>query len=197
MSGRKESSVTIVFPHQLFKKHPALMLGRKVVLVEEWLFFNQYQFIKQKLVMHRASMMFYKTWLEKEHKVDYIEATEKTCDIRKLVAALAKDGVEEIHVAEVSDDWLGRRLTKSAKRSGVVLHVYDNPGFLNAAEDAKEYLDGRKGYFMADFYKWQRKKRGILVTPDGEPREANGRLMKRTERSCRKTRNCLHCLFQS
>jgi len=169
MSERKVKAVTIIFPHQLFKKHPALNPGRKVVLVEEWLFFNQYEFIKQKLVMHRASMQFYKGWLEKKYSVDYIEATEKICDVRKLVAALAKDGVEEIHVAQLSDDWLERRLKTAAKKHRIALQVYASPGFLNEASDAKEYFDNRKGYFMADFYKWQRKKRGILVTTDGEP----------------------------
>ena len=58
------SSVTLIFPHQLFKKHPAIDKSREVYLVEEGLFFRQYKFHKQKLVLHRASMQFYAQWLK-------------------------------------------------------------------------------------------------------------------------------------
>ena len=50
------SCVSIVFPHQLFR--PCLRTGIKVCLVEEYLFFNQYKFHKQKLVFQRASLKF-------------------------------------------------------------------------------------------------------------------------------------------
>jgi deoxyribodipyrimidine photolyase-related protein len=53
------SSVTLIFPHQLFEKHPALKNNTKVFLVEEYLFFNQYKLHKQKLIFHRASMKAY------------------------------------------------------------------------------------------------------------------------------------------
>jgi deoxyribodipyrimidine photolyase-related protein len=66
--------VTIVFPNQLFKVHPAVEKGREIYLLEEWLYFKQYNFHKQKLVLHRASMKFYEDWLQKQsHTVTYIE----------------------------------------------------------------------------------------------------------------------------
>lgn len=40
-------AVTLIFPHQLFKQHPAVSSERKIFLIEEWLFFHQYKFIKQ------------------------------------------------------------------------------------------------------------------------------------------------------
>ena len=58
------NSVTIIFPHQLFQNHPALQNGRAVYLVEEWLFFRQYNFHRQKLILQRASMKFYEDWLQ-------------------------------------------------------------------------------------------------------------------------------------
>src|SRR5438105_1610899 len=105
-AAQKRKAVTLVFPHQLFKQHPAIDVSREVFLVEEWLFFNQYTFIKQKLVLHRASMQFYKNYLQQQqHKVSYIEATDERCDVRKLIKLLASQGVAELHYAEVSDDW--------------------------------------------------------------------------------------------
>ena len=54
----------LIFPHQLFESHPALEKNRDVFLVEEYLFFRQYNFHKQKLVFHRASMKFYESFLK-------------------------------------------------------------------------------------------------------------------------------------
>ncbi|MEN9701399.1 MAG: hypothetical protein RIR55_714, partial [Bacteroidota bacterium] len=72
------NSVAILFPHQLFKNNPVLQKGTDVYLVEEALFFNQYQFHQQKLVLHRASMKFYEQYLKKEgFKVHYIECHDK------------------------------------------------------------------------------------------------------------------------
>ncbi|MEM8567480.1 MAG: cryptochrome/photolyase family protein, partial [Bacteroidota bacterium] len=51
--------IALVFPHQLYNDHPAMTGVDKVVLVEEHLYFTQYKFHKQKLLLHRASMKFY------------------------------------------------------------------------------------------------------------------------------------------
>ena len=42
-------AVTIVFPHQLYQHHPALQKDREVYLTEEWLYYRQYNFHRQKL----------------------------------------------------------------------------------------------------------------------------------------------------
>ena len=132
MRKKKNNAVTIIFPHQLFKDHPALLPGRKVVMVEEWLYFNQYRFIKQKLVMHRASMQFYKQYLNTNYDVEYIEATSPLSDIRKLIESLANDGISELHFAEVSDDWLDRRIAQSASTHSIEVIKYPGPDFLIA-----------------------------------------------------------------
>jgi len=99
--------VSIVFPHQLYQKHPALDKNKPVYLIEEWLYFKQYRFHKQKLVLHRASMQFYKQYLiQQGFEVHYIEATDTNCDIRKCVEYLANSGVSTIHFVDVVDNWL-------------------------------------------------------------------------------------------
>jgi len=40
-------ATTLIFPHQLFKQHPAVQKERAVYLVEEELYFNQYNFHRQ------------------------------------------------------------------------------------------------------------------------------------------------------
>ena len=46
------TAVTLIFPHQLFANHPSIVRGQDVYLIEEYLFFKQYRFHQQKLVLY-------------------------------------------------------------------------------------------------------------------------------------------------
>ena len=72
------TSVFLIFPHQLFKDISLLKQVECVYLIEEYLYFSQYKFHKQKLVLHRASMKFYENYLqEQDINVKYIQSTNK------------------------------------------------------------------------------------------------------------------------
>ncbi len=162
--------ITLIFPHQLFKEHPALNANRKILLVEEWLFFKQFNFHKQKLILHRASMQFYKDWLEnKGYKVEYVSCTDDNCDIRNLTKSLAAKHVDKIHYTDVSDDWLRRRLASSAKKHSIEIIEYTTPYFLNQPLELKAYFDERRSYFQTDFYIQQRRQRRILLDSHHRP----------------------------
>jgi deoxyribodipyrimidine photolyase-related protein len=162
--------VTLIFPHQLFEKHPAVQKGRLVYLVEEELYFNQYAFHKKKLVLHRASMKYYADVLQKQGiDVRYIEATDLLCDTRKLVPYLAGKDVDTIHYAHVADDWLEKRLDTQCAKHNIALAKYRNPNYLNSADEVADFFDNRKTYFQTDFYIAQRKERNILMEFDGKP----------------------------
>ncbi len=101
------NEITLIFPHQLYKINPAVSPTRQVYLVEEWLYFNQLSFHKQKLVLHRASMKFYEAYLiGQKVKVNYIEATERTSDIRNLLQHLSTEGIDGVHYTDTTDKWL-------------------------------------------------------------------------------------------
>jgi len=161
---------TLIFPHQLFKEHPAVQEGRTIVLVEEWLFFHQYRFHQQKIVLHRASMQYYKTMLEEQgYKVLYIEAFSGHAEVRKLVHWLAGKNAKKIFYADVVDDWLRRRLLAACKKNGLAAEESISPAFLNSMQEANAYFNDRKTYFQTDFYIAERKKRGILVAAGKHP----------------------------
>jgi len=42
-------TINLIFPHQLFAESPLLQNGGEVYLIEEYLFFKQYAFHKQKI----------------------------------------------------------------------------------------------------------------------------------------------------
>ena len=166
----EHKTVVLIFPHQLFKSHPAIKKGGEVYLVEEYLFFNQYNFNKKKLVLHRASMQWYKDYLQqKGHPVNYIEATDNRSDIRTLIPWMAEKEINHIHYIDVVDNWLRLRLKNACEKAGVTLSQHSSPNFLNKMEDVKDFFDEKKAYFQTDFYTWQRKKRHILLEPDDKP----------------------------
>ena len=162
--------ITLIFPHQLFKTHPANKKARVVYLVEEYLFFNQYNFNKKKLLLHRASMKFYADHLTDQGiDVKYIEAIDILSDVRQLIAHLAEQNVSHIHYADVADDWLRKRLTNKCRELNIGLTEYKSPNWLNNAEDVADYFNHRKTYFQTDFYTWQRKQHRILLEANGKP----------------------------
>lgn len=163
-------SATIIFPHQLFEKHPSLAKGQPVLLVEEWLFFKQYNFHKQKIILHRASMKKYADFLTaKKYRVNYIEATDTFCDIRKLIPHLAKQKITELHFADTADNWLQKRIDNSCKKHNIKTVVATTPNFLNTPDSAKPFFDKRKTYFQTAFYTEQRKERKILTDNMEQP----------------------------
>jgi deoxyribodipyrimidine photolyase-related protein len=162
-------AINLIFPHQLFSESPLLENGNETYLLEEYLFFQQYQFHKQKIAFHRASMKYYQSFLKnKGIKVHYIETDQKLSDIRQFGQVLQEQTIDEIHVIDPVDDWLEKRIRKMA--SACVLKVYTNPQFLNTKEDlASFFRPKKKSFFQTTFYKQQRKKRSILLNEDGHP----------------------------
>jgi deoxyribodipyrimidine photolyase-related protein len=164
------NEVSLVFPHQLLKQHPALQKGRQVYLVEEWLFFRQYNFHQKKLVLHRSGMQFYETQLQQNgFKVEYIATTDKRNDVRELIAFLSEQKCTSIHIADVADYWLLQRIQSACKKYQLALTIHPSPGFLNNMDEVADYFDKRKTYFQTDFYTQQRKQRKILLEADGKP----------------------------
>jgi deoxyribodipyrimidine photolyase-related protein len=164
------NSASLIFPHQLFQNNPVLQKGTEVYLVEEALFFNQYQFHQQKLVLHRSSMKFYEQYLKNEgFKVHYIECHDKRSDSKLLIDDLAKKGVKEINIIEVVDNWLMKKIKVACNEHNITLNITESPNFLNTNNSVAEFFNNRKTYFQTDFYTWQRKQRNILLEKDGKP----------------------------
>lgn len=162
----------VIYPHQLFKTHPALGAKSFVYLVEDPLYFTQYKFHVQKIILHRASMKAYAARLEKAgHQVRYVEYHELS-QSRDIGTILQRDNVTSVTVCDVTDDWLERRLTEGCKAHGIALTIIDTPLFLTSRDELERYKKetaGRKTFLMKHFYEWQRKRLNILIDENGRP----------------------------
>ena len=161
--------INLVLPHQLFAESPLHENGHDFYLVEEFLFFRQYRFHKQKLAFHRASMQFYKDFLqEKKLKVSYLETTNTLSDFRNFRQEIDRQEITEINFHDPVDDWLLNRIKKATR--GIKLNMLDSPMFLNNSEETSAYFrEDRKRFFQTDFYKKQRKKFTLLLDKSDEP----------------------------
>lgn len=160
MAKTVKHTAQLIFPHQLFEDTDYLDKSQPVFLVEEFLFFKQYSFHKQKIAFHRATMKFYENELKNAgFKVEYIESSSKFSDIRNLIPKLEKEHFKTIKTTNVCDNWLEKRL----KKTKLELEILDSPLFINTKEELKDYFDGKKSYHQTDFYKQQRITRNILM----------------------------------
>ena len=192
-------TINLIFPHQLFQESPLFVDDAWVYLVEEYLFFKQYSFHKQKIAFHRASMKCYADFLQEEKnlQVTYVEAIEEISDIRLLLPELKSRGVEHINYIDPTDTWLQQRLERTAKEQSITTKVYNSPLFLNSKEEVSKYFPkDQKKYQQKSFYMEQRKLRNILMESDGTQPGENGVLMMRTEKNIRLRKRHLPYNFQ-
>ena len=164
--------VNVIFPHQLFQESPLFEANAPIYLVEEYLFFKQYPFHKQKIAFHRATIKRYADFLRKDKnfEVYYVEAIESISDIRRLIPKLKSQGIEHINYIDPTDNWLQKRISNSCLENNISTTEYNSPLFLNTKEDLAAFFQrDKKKYHQTSFYTEQRKKRHILIEPDGKP----------------------------
>ncbi|MBI1344627.1 MAG: cryptochrome/photolyase family protein [Terrimonas sp.] len=164
------SPTGILFPHQLFEQNILIGKCHTIYLVEEWLYFRQYHFHKQKIAFHRASMKSYEQLLQSRNiKVVYIDSFHELADIRKLIPHLKSKQVDSIAYIDTTDDWLEQRIRKTCEAHHVKADSHPSPLFLNSPADITRYFTGKKKMFQTDFYKYQRQTRKILLDPQQQP----------------------------
>jgi deoxyribodipyrimidine photolyase-related protein len=160
---------TVIYPHQLFLKSPALSQDRPVVLVEDPWFFRRYQFHAQKLVLHRASMRRYRDHLATgRFRVEYIETADLATST-DLFVQLARKGVSEIHLCDPLENGLVDEIEKACTSQGIQLVTYESPMFLCSREYLRGFYPEGRRFYLTEFYIEQRKRHNILLEQDGKP----------------------------
>lgn len=169
------TSATLLLPNQLFADHPGLARApAKVVLFEDPLFFGDprypAQMHKQKLWLHRASMArYHQDLIARGLNATIIPYDGRADACARLFASLAADGITQVAIADPVDFISRKRLFRAADQAGITLDILPTPGFLNSQADNNTWAAGRKRWFMAEYYKSQRRRLGVLMEGD-EPK---------------------------
>ncbi|MEM7522011.1 MAG: cryptochrome/photolyase family protein, partial [Pseudomonadota bacterium] len=162
----------IILPNQLFEDHPGLReTPDLIVLIEDPLFFGDPQypatFHKQKLWLHRASMARFAQKLRDEGRQTQTVSYRADAQLMsQTLAQLAKTGVKEVIAVDPVDFIAAKRLTAAAEALGLTLTLLPSPGFINTRADNLAWAKGRKRWFMAEFYKSQRRRLDVMMDGD-------------------------------
>jgi deoxyribodipyrimidine photolyase-related protein len=169
VSEMMEKTAFLIFPHQLFHD-TSLLSGKSVWITEEFLFFRQYNFHKQKLAFHRASMKAYEQYL-RGHQIDtaYIETTDSRNDIRLLLGHLKASGFSEVEWYDTCDNWLEKRIAESLSENGLKGTRHRSLLFFNDESDVISYKPGTRKFYQTEYYIQQRKTRNVLLASDDRP----------------------------
>ncbi len=158
----------LIFPHQLFQHAKVLSPDARYYLYEDPLYFRQFPFHKNKLVLHRASMQIFAADLQKQGKqVTYCDILAFS-NISSVVRLMKREGITHLTIFDPVDDWQLARL-QTAAASAFPVNILPSPAFLCGSQILDDLLPRRKHYRMADFYEKQRIRLNILMDEMGNP----------------------------
>jgi deoxyribodipyrimidine photolyase-related protein len=159
----------LVYPHQLWEHHPAVETAQRVLLIEDPLFFSQYNFHGQKLIHHRASMTeFAAYWTQQGKQVERIEAHQMQVS-SDIGAILKKFKIHQVQAVEPTDVWLKERVTSGCQSAGIELSWLEDPAFLTPEQVMQDWAEERQHFHFTNFYMQQRKRLGMLLDEHGKP----------------------------
>ena len=171
--------ISLIFPHQLFAD--TSLWQDDCYLIEEDLYFTQFPFHKQKLVLHRASMKAYEqTLIDAGKTVHYIDSSHEHGDCRQLIASFVSikhepdtdinnsDAIAKIYCIDVVDDWLRMHIQEAIVKADIEFDVSPTPMFLNTLSVYCDFFKNNR-LFHHDFYTQARKRENILIDDEQKP----------------------------
>lgn len=149
-----------ILPTMLFQYNDILDTINDAYIIEHAVFFKMYNYNKLKLVMHRATMTFYKDYIKKKYKcnVYYINYDD---DINNIFIK----GYEEIHMYYPHDHHIMTDINELCKKHKIKLITHESKMFITSNKLLEEYynINKNKQLLQTNFYKWQRKRLNILM----------------------------------
>ena len=137
---------------------------------------------QQKIVLFLAAMRAYADELmEAGYEVTYhrLDVTDIRPYEDKLAAAIMASGASSIEHFEIEDKPMERRIVRFAEDHDLRRIELSSPMFLSTRAEFEAFASGKSRLLMADFYKAQRRRLGVLIDDDAEP--AGGRWSFDTE----------------
>lgn len=164
---KTKQHIRLIFPHQIFTEHFKAPKNTTMILIEDDLFFTQYRFHVQKLILHRATFLYFHDALAEQGFTVVHLKTSNVPSMERLSDELKKYSGADVSYFELSDDWLQKRLQKVLSTTGHEVSRLESPGFLTSQGMIEEYFDTKPNRMQA-FYEWQRKRLNILIE-DNKP----------------------------
>lgn len=169
----KRRKLLVLLGNQLFaRRHLPDANEVDVFMCEDMSLCTYVRHHQQKIVLFLSAMRSYADELrDAGYRVHYAELepdTDQSYEDR-LALALDECGAETLVHFEVEDRPMESRLVAFAEERSVAREELESPMFRCSRQRFSEYADGKSSLFMAEFYKAERRRLGILVDADGNP----------------------------
>ena len=164
---------TLIFPNHLFNNSPALNKSRKVYLFQDPIFFKDVKypvnFHKKKLLLHISSMEAYNLKLISEGYNSKIVYFHELDGEKYFNNFFIREEITKIYTYRVTDYELNKRLLNSTQEISIKIQWFESPLFLLNTDDIEKEFNNKSKFMMSNFYKKQRKKFNLLMTPELHP----------------------------
>lgn len=162
--------IALVYPTQLFENHPAFVKRRSVYFIEEPLIYGKDKEWPLEYHAHRHALLKQSgdQYVEKLRADGYDVGVLSLSSGDSLLDELPVE-LKRVHIADVVDDVLRRRLEIWSDDRGVEIVWYETPNFLTPTEWWRDHFEGKKKPFMATFYQMQRKRMDVLIVDGNKP----------------------------
>ena len=163
----------VLFGNQLFPHpHIAEAGAAAVFMAESEPMCRRYAAHRHKLVLILSAMRSKADELAAQGQAVFYTRLEEAGDrawMSILADHLDTHAYDELVCFESESRAMSSRLESLAEERGLRLRVLPSPMFLTSREAFREYRENHKRLFMADFYRGQRKRLGVLLDDDGGP----------------------------
>jgi deoxyribodipyrimidine photolyase-related protein len=156
----------IVLGNQLMRDHPALDAKPEdlVIMIESFDICSKLNYHKHKLVLILAAMRNYRNYLlSKNIKVIYIEITNSNVFLDSLQQIIIHNQISQLEWMQTSDTSPQQKLLILCKTLNIEHVVHPNQQFITSPDSFDEWYISQKNPIMESFYRWQRKRMGILM----------------------------------
>jgi deoxyribodipyrimidine photolyase-related protein len=174
MSDQTCRRVFLVLGNQLFPpSHLRRWQSALFFMAEDYESCTYVRHHKHKLILTLSAMRAHAEQLRADgFRVNYVKLGGEQDRLNytdKLRRLLSRTGFQEIIHFEIEDKSMERRIERFARRYRLRRTVLPTPMFMCPRDDFRGWLDGAQQPRMADFYRWQRRERGILLDGAGKP----------------------------
>ena len=166
-----KKTAVIVLGNQLFDDNPALKKypDAEVVMIEADNIFSRRNYHKHKLMLVMLGMRNYTAFLkENKTRVFYVAYKKGNQFVLELEKYIKKNKPNKLVWVRSADKAPNLVIEKIAKKHSIEFEILATPQFLTPMEDLEKFFGEHQKPIMDNFYRWQRKRMGILLQ-NGKP----------------------------
>lgn len=160
----------LILGTQLLKRHPALDDAGidELFLVESAALFDRLPYHQHKIVLVLSAMRHTVDRLEREGRtvrsIRHGEGLSFADGVTRLIERHGADGIAWMRAADRGVD---RRIDRIAARAGIRTRGWADRAFLTPEPELDAWFRDHPRARMEDFYRWQRRRTGILMEGEG------------------------------